>query len=1857
MKLIKIQEYLTDFEYLLDILSQEIDIEDLNIGLIGINETEFRIVDNISNKVIVIPTDLQTWNAEALLNLVGDATALSIKVSDSYLQDLELEDYSMEDILPCGADVFTYANIRAGDVEECKNDGTEMDILDPSYWSTITGIKNTPSKTSKESQKEPGGVFTKTTINAGPLEANEKKESVSKSENTIKVRDALKAAFEGCSMPTAAELDRLKYIFKEIFKHDLTLGDPSQDFKYDLVGLKKNKYTHIYVLKIPKIPFTKLIKEQERISGIFSPDAVYKIEESYKRVSGVFAIHVNVDTQVMNDTHSLLDVYLKRNRFADYDGRFGDPKNLVIGFAPSGLVLADATNQTACQYLVAGSTGSGKSVTIQSLILQFIADGSLVFYFDPKVSDSLPYKDYGIAVANTSEEIYTQMEKLYKIYRAQKAKTGPYIDIEGYNAKHPDAKIRRIVVIFDEYESFIISIKGKKDKLKQTEVKLTEIVAQGRSAGINVIIGSQTPSAEYINKSLRGNLVLKLLGTSCGPYFKNYLMTDLKAVPSSPQDDIYRYAGMFTSNLTKCVLKSLYIEVKKPSPELGKTEFQYLMEKFDEDGLIVATQDILNDIQLEGENEDDEEGAVEGTVLDDDFFDSLAKPIIDEEDDDDDEDYEDDDNLVEAPSTSKSKKSSSSDTNSVGDSSNIITEPNTGEGKSHKESNPILSDEARYKKDNNLTPRDRQMMVEYFSLIDKNTNKLSVPTKDIPVIFTGKTAKVPDTSSPKYNLYSSFSLKNKLRAKAVNFVGKFSSSVADKLRHSVGLENSVAHKATYIFLYTFSKSRRLDNIQCLAFSSKTNTIYINEIPRVLEDDINVNDSGPYADKYVTIDPKNFYYPEIANLDCLERLMFDSPSIAYKAIEQVNSVIFNNDYYECVDLLFAAQESLKEITIYDKVYYRSSKKAKAIKNKLVESNNRSITAPGPIEQDKTENTMASKSYQDEIDEFYNAMAMEDLKKRFDTSNLEPNSIIEDNSKEIEELTLGSIDTVSLSNSIESGNSEIEENFNIEDTIDDIPDISDDVLDMGVLDMGISEEELTNVIESLAEDIQSELTLGPIDSVEHEVGEVAVENNPIDNDTEDSNATKLRFRNQNSEEQVTDETAPIIIEETVPVVEEVKEVAQEDSTNYDDLTEGEIRIIKSNKAKAALNYKSRSYHVDIDYTINGDTIASNNRKLELLDTVTENRLILKVVDNDLEITRGYSKDSLAVLEKCSCGAFSKVTIASEHGKSFIGYSDIVAKNIIKTEMNNFVNIEDFFEFDPNKTMKYKIVYFAKNTGFLLKGKSTTLDLAPMDIRFYCIECLRNTPVETLKQCLVDMAQAERYSRNIYSTSSAIYRALLMYRLICNPNVGEFLITDYIENSQFETIRNHYNHEHIYYILESGKKVLNIENSVINSTIEASLIKILGEFSTFALPLTLKKAISEIYTDLNLEHLSKQVLKTLPVENLLNLEDIYPTPTTYVDNQNVVISNNKLKEIEQLYAENIESLIELTDCNDQISKSVFEMYTGITYEQARLIPIPKMKEILETIKLDDVDESKIDMLEQALEADLQDIAYAHSDTYPYRSLDTPKSADSNLPKEVDNSVEEFIPRALTYNSENNIALAETSDILEVILNTLTVVTYDDYYTYINGNCLSRSMEKIQNKLQTNVVDKLNTETRLRNIVTKLSMYNEIETRIEHDLVKEHYMIYLEGISREFVVEYRFNSNPRTVFNKTLEADGRYKVPHFYLYEKPIEITDKGAILASNFMGNKKKRLDTKTGYKIFDALNGTAPVKMPGKLRRLEFQVPLDYRDEYDKTVYELLSIILITFKSNQIYYELSQTDIVDITAVTLHNIREILYKNRK
>lgn len=177
--------------------------------------------------------------------------------------------------------------------------------------------------------------------------------------------------------------------------------------------------------------------------------------------------------------------------------------------------------------LVAGSTGAGKSVCVNALIVSLLYKASpedlKLILIDPKKVEFPPYNGVphlfvpvitdAAKAAGTLEWAVMEMEKRY----ATLADCGKR-DIDGYNAVFENAndpdhpKMSRIVIIVDEMADLIMESK----KERNMENFIVRIAQKARACGIHLVLATQRPDAKVITGLIKANvpsrIALKVAG-------------------------------------------------------------------------------------------------------------------------------------------------------------------------------------------------------------------------------------------------------------------------------------------------------------------------------------------------------------------------------------------------------------------------------------------------------------------------------------------------------------------------------------------------------------------------------------------------------------------------------------------------------------------------------------------------------------------------------------------------------------------------------------------------------------------------------------------------------------------------------------------------------------------------------------------------------------------------------------------------------------------------------------------------------------------------------------------------------------------------------------------------------------------------------------------------------------------------------------------------------------------------------------------------------------------------------------------------------------------------------------------------
>lgn len=189
--------------------------------------------------------------------------------------------------------------------------------------------------------------------------------------------------------------------------------------------------------------------------------------------------------------------------------------NFLTGQKPDGqFEIFDLSK--APHLLVAGTTGSGKTIFLYSIIVsllhQFTQDELELLIIDPKQTDftffeGLPHL-YGGRVVTEAEEAIEMIKRINdndKVSRTKLLKENRCRDIESYNAKNPNAKMKRVVVVIDEYADLIQAAEAQNSR-KEFEDLLCMLAQRVRNLGINLVIATQRPSAKIVTGTLKANI-------------------------------------------------------------------------------------------------------------------------------------------------------------------------------------------------------------------------------------------------------------------------------------------------------------------------------------------------------------------------------------------------------------------------------------------------------------------------------------------------------------------------------------------------------------------------------------------------------------------------------------------------------------------------------------------------------------------------------------------------------------------------------------------------------------------------------------------------------------------------------------------------------------------------------------------------------------------------------------------------------------------------------------------------------------------------------------------------------------------------------------------------------------------------------------------------------------------------------------------------------------------------------------------------------------------------------------------------------------------------------------------------------
>ena len=184
---------------------------------------------------------------------------------------------------------------------------------------------------------------------------------------------------------------------------------------------------------------------------------------------------------------------------------------IALGKNISGIpIISDLTSMP--HLLIAGTTGSGKSVCINTIILSLLykhtPDKCKFILIDPKMLELSTYEGVPHLLCPVITEakkaasvlgwVVKEMESRYRLMTKEGVR-----NIDGYNSKHK-LPMPYIVVVVDEMSDLML-VAGK-----EIENYIQKLSQMARAAGIHIIMATQRPSVDVITGTIKANFPTRI---------------------------------------------------------------------------------------------------------------------------------------------------------------------------------------------------------------------------------------------------------------------------------------------------------------------------------------------------------------------------------------------------------------------------------------------------------------------------------------------------------------------------------------------------------------------------------------------------------------------------------------------------------------------------------------------------------------------------------------------------------------------------------------------------------------------------------------------------------------------------------------------------------------------------------------------------------------------------------------------------------------------------------------------------------------------------------------------------------------------------------------------------------------------------------------------------------------------------------------------------------------------------------------------------------------------------------------------------------------------------------------------------
>ncbi|MFC6649374.1 FtsK/SpoIIIE domain-containing protein [Paenibacillus rhizoplanae] len=247
-----------------------------------------------------------------------------------------------------------------------------------------------------------------------------------------------------------------------------------------------------------RLQLSDLVKKRDDLANHIGHDRSFAVTSSPFSSAAAFILpHTERAFVYMSDMAQDLKVFAQTAELPMVFGKDMEGKPILVDLAKLPHLL------------VAGATGSGKSVFINGLLTSLASTRSpeqvQFLLIDPKMVEFTMYTGLPHLIsppvtdpkraALTLKKLVVEMEKRYKRF----AEVGVR-NLLQYNRNHPQDQMPYIVTVIDEYADLMVIARAD---VEETVQRLTQM---GRAAGLHLILGTQRPSVDVVTGVIKSNL-------------------------------------------------------------------------------------------------------------------------------------------------------------------------------------------------------------------------------------------------------------------------------------------------------------------------------------------------------------------------------------------------------------------------------------------------------------------------------------------------------------------------------------------------------------------------------------------------------------------------------------------------------------------------------------------------------------------------------------------------------------------------------------------------------------------------------------------------------------------------------------------------------------------------------------------------------------------------------------------------------------------------------------------------------------------------------------------------------------------------------------------------------------------------------------------------------------------------------------------------------------------------------------------------------------------------------------------------------------------------------------------------------